>query len=429
MSTCHRIQKSVTAYIDGESSESERVAIDQHVEECPACAKLVKEQRELASELFKQFSDHKLSRNLRKPVLRHLPEMDMTAREVEAVNYRAKHPRSMRERFAKVVPLLAGSIVVVLGLVVSAYWPEEDLPADTIAVVAQASGKITHIARGETKAEVLRPLMAIRSEDTLIAGGHSVLLGTIAEGSRLTLGEDSRAMMLSPRQVRLEHGRVYLDVSSGEELFRVNTAEATVTVFGTAFEVACNNGETLVTVERGVVFVESVSDPTRFRSVYANEQVATGADFGPSEPVQVDASAWVAWATSVTPERDALDVFARHFGPVVESEDHEGIPHFLSATRNVNSVRIAWDPATSPAKFHDYTVYVSEYGGDSLARHRVDGSTFNQTAPRYKEKVYYTVPLDPDVLSGRGLIDVKVVPDTTTGSAAPSDLVVLFTVP
>ena len=430
MSTCHRIQKAVAAYVDGEASDSERVAIEQHVNDCTACASLVRNQQRVASELFQQFTDHKRGRDLRKPVLRHLPEMDMTAREVEAVNYRAKHPQSIRERLGKVIPLFAGSIVVVLGLVVSAYWPEEKLPADTIGIVAHAEGVVSQMVHGESRPRTLDPLMPVRSEVTIETLADSFMMSAIAMGSQLTLGENSRATVLNPRQVRLDHGRVYLDVTSGmDQWFRVLTAEATVTVFGTAFEVSAINNETVVTVERGVVFVESVSDPNRFRSVYENEQVTTGFDFGPGEPIPVDAGAWVAWATSITPDSTAMSTYASHFDPVVVNEDREGVPHFLSGTREVNGVRIAWDPVTSPLDFHDYTIYVSEYGGDSIARHKVDGSLFNQTVPRFKDKVYYTVPVDSGMLEGRGLIDVKVVPEAHTGSAAPSDLVVLFTVP
>lgn len=428
MSACHKVQKAVSAYVDGEASHSERVAIEQHVHECTTCAALVRRQRALAGELFNLFEEHRRSRDLRSPVLSHLPEMDMTAREVEAVNYRAKHPRRIRARATRWVPLFAGGIVIVLGLALRAYWPDSSIPADRLAVAAYVEGEVSQITHDGVAMHRVQERVAFQRDDTLATGDDGVVLSASTDGSQVTLGHRSRAKFLQPRHIRLESGRVYLDVREGAELFRVNTSEAIITVFGTAFEVAVQNGETTVTVHRGIVFVESVSDPTRFRSVHENEQVKTRHSSGPDAPIEVDASEWVAWATLLNPDPEILSLYTNPPSEQAVAE-HQGIPHFISATRNVNGVRIAWDLEDTSKACGDHIVYISEYGGDSIAQYRVPGQIFSQPGPMYDGKVYYQVPIDPSSLEGRGLIDVKIVPVPQTRGDSPEDLVVLFTVP
>ncbi len=74
-----KMQELISAWLDGEVTPSERAEVEQHIKECPACAKLAQEWRTLSSSL-KKWPDEVLS-----------PDLE------QKIQQRLRHPKSKEE--------------------------------------------------------------------------------------------------------------------------------------------------------------------------------------------------------------------------------------------------------------------------------------------------------------------------------------------
>ena len=61
MASCTQVENLLQAYIDGELGHSDRVILEQHVADCPACAALLRRHQRACAHLFEAFGEERLT--------------------------------------------------------------------------------------------------------------------------------------------------------------------------------------------------------------------------------------------------------------------------------------------------------------------------------------------------------------------------------
>jgi len=429
VASCPQIKAALQAYVDDELSPSERVIVEQHIGECSRCKRSAQEHQKTSADLFEHYRDSRMRRSIRSDVLRHLPEMDTTVIELKAVNYRAKHSRTRLQRLTQYAPILAASIVLVLAAIIYVYYPRESQPAmGEFGIVSHASGDVEYIAAESATSSRAETMAFVGSDGTYRTGTDSKLMLSLAHETTVKVSENTRIKVHDDRYIRLEQGRVWLDVGKDRRLFKVNTEDALITVHGTAFEVYRLPDRTVVTVERGKVMVENKFDRSKFHTVEPGEQVRVSNNDGPGRAAQVDTERHMGWTREFTADRRALELYAQHFGAAPALVQEQGLPLFLSRSPGMSGVRVAWDVDQARSNLCAYNVYISSMEGEPLFSHRIEDTVFENRMVTEDDRVVYDIPVEPKVLQDAGIITVKLVPDYSGGDRQPKGLDVLFLV-
>ena len=163
--SCQGNEEQIQAYLDGELSEPERLAVESHLAECEACAKLVRAYRGLFA-------------SLAAPVIPEAP-----ARLTGAVMARVAVARRRRQRLQTGV--LAGALLVGVGIAIVAGWGAVDAaplqafanwnPGEVWQSTTQAiAGLATEtVEAGEQSVAISLPLFGLLA---LVAIGADALL-------------------------------------------------------------------------------------------------------------------------------------------------------------------------------------------------------------------------------------------------------------
>jgi hypothetical protein len=148
--------------------------------------------------------------------------------------------------------LLVAAALFLLGAVAMAVL--------SVPLRASFSGRVHYAAGGGTVVPADGALYAGTRLATMAGGGVEFDVGPHAS---LYLGEESRIVIDGPDQVTLEAGVVWTSVKAGHGDFRVATADATVHVVGTAFEVAADGAATMVDLVKGHLRIEAAASGER----------------------------------------------------------------------------------------------------------------------------------------------------------------------
>jgi hypothetical protein len=396
-------------------NDAERLILEDHVVACPQCAEKLHDHRRLSATLFEAFSDARLDRSLRTPVLENLPEMQPLHSAMEAVNRRVKNPFSPLRLFAQYAPVFLVALVAFLAFNIYQTWPEPVARAAQVGAITYRQGPISVINEGivEPDHAGLKDFVNRGSQYTTETGAALALM--LDGPSTIKAGENTRFAIIDNRRIRLDQGKMWFDVATTGRQFIVSTAAGDVRVMGTIFGVEVAGANTIVTVLEGVVHVERGNRWAVLRDGY-QLSVRKGVALG--TPVKVDAQSALAWADAISPEADALAFFERAFKLRVPSAEVVAEILFHLDLRTADSdaewsdahIVVSWSD-TNGADHCGYHVYITEYETrTTLFKHYIDGRYFDDTS-----NTQYEIPVPNDSIKGTEVLHVRLVPDVAVG--------------
>ena len=414
MASCTQIDSMVQALTDGELGDSERVIVEQHVGECKSCAGALRRHQRTAALLFEALGEDRLARNLRQPILDHLPEMRPLRVDIEGVNWREKAPKT-KNRWMHLVPAFAAAAVLSLAGLLYIEWPQgSPLENTAIGVVTHSMGTVRSTESDTTERAAAEVKDFVGVGQRFETGQDSSLMLTLRGQTQVKIAENTRVRVYDDRQLTVETGRAWFDVSRDERLFRVTTPTGDITVFGTTFDVKVDSGKTVVTVGRGTVQVEN---GIRTSELKPGDQVDLVMGQEQLQPRQIDPAAIMQWADNIVPDQEASDLFAKTVVPVASAELQAEqvfvvIANDDNRTRSVSSFSLTWEPDAFTTGHCGYEVHVYNSAMEQLFEQRIDGNVFSEKTRNSSYEV--RVPGQP--ISNVNVIHLKIVPDYTIGN-------------
>ncbi|MCC6797460.1 MAG: FecR domain-containing protein [Candidatus Hydrogenedentes bacterium] len=434
MVSCTRIESTLQAYIDGELGDSDRVIFEQHLEDCGVCRDSLKKQQRTNAILFTVFSEDRLSHSLRSRILTHLPLMEVTPRDsdsvVDLINQRAKNPRTLWGIVGRLMPVAAAAILVFVALILNYSYNSTDAnelaTATSVGMVTQARGSTDHAPGNGPEVQPAELQNYVLRGDRFDTRSGSSIMIALTGPTALKIGDSSRVLIKDAREITLEFGQIWLDVSrDGSKLFKVHTPRGDVTVFGTCFAVSHLNDETTVTVERGEVQVEKGND---FRALERGEQVRVLASGSLTEPSLVDAKSVNAWARRIMPDPLSENAFAKRLQVKAPSGELPARLVYMVNTygKEVTALRLYWQPqpGLNVTSYCAYDLYVSsEASGAPIMHKKIEGNQFKDA-----EGFSLDVPMDSPVTDATSL-EIRLVPNYSSGGSELSDVDIKCVVP
>jgi hypothetical protein len=412
----NEIEHLLQGYIDGELGASQRLIVEQRVRECAETRLALERQQACSVELFETLREFRLRQDLTPYVMEHLPETETRRENVEALNWRAKHPSIFRERLVRLTPVFVLVLLVGLAFVLNRNWPAPAIPEDAMGVVAYASGDLERIASASFRAEPIRLGGSLKPGDAIQTGPAGQASLSILGSTRLRLAPDTRIRLADDRTAVLEKGKALFEVSQGNRLFRVATDSGIVTVYGTTFEVSVERDATIVTVAEGEVTLADARDESKFTTLWQNEQGLLSRGTGVITTSRVDAWSHMAWANAILPDEAVEQAFlARTTSePLtvvqgISSAFLAVIPGGEPAT--VHGVVLAWLPPAEGVKHCAYEVIVRADGVHPLFKARIPGHVFNDLT---RTEIY--LPNTGDRMPRCTWVSADVYPDYSDGT-------------
>jgi len=409
VATCAQVESLSQAYLDGELGVSEKAIFEQHLSACRACSATLERQRAISALLFESFNGNRLERDLLPGIMAHLPEMD-DQRLVREVNKRAKQP--VRRSFPLLHLLTPAFSVAVLLLAAAVvyFWPSES------SILGQPVGMITYL-RGDVYAEIegadARHRASVRNvvgrEHEFTTGADAALAVGLAGPTLLKVDAETNVVVGDDRRLRVDQGRIWLHVSKGARVFRVNTPQGDISVFGTTFGVTVAPDKTVVTLLEGEVTVEN--DIT-FAVLRDGEQVEVSRGVSPLTPRAVDAVELLAWADAIQPDNSAHALFLASVRPLAEAVlEAESMWRVETGGHTVSSLAFEWRAGGPVLNRCGYFVYVTDERNNPLFVRQI---TARELA--YLEKSKIEIPVPSEALRPGITVFIRLVPDTASGS-------------
>ncbi len=400
-------------HIDGEARESERVIVDQHVADCPKCARLYRQQQRMAAGLFEVLREYRLTHDMTSQVMAHLPEMDSGFMDARAATYRAKYPRSRTARFLRLMPALAPALIVVLGLTLVYFWPTMDeTVTGAVGMVTFHEGSVTCRESGESGTRQVNLQNYVHPGQYYETGGDAGLMLALAGPSHLKVGPDSRVRVRGEREVVVEEGQVWMNIHRDVRLFRVSTPTGNMIVLGTTFAVRVEDNLTVVTVGKGRVHVEN---GLASRDLVAGQEIEVRNGATALHPRRVDAAEALAWAGWIQGDQRAEARFARTVGP--HSPQNLAAEQFFVVQTNgraVQKLSFQWNADKETNHPDGYHVYVSDDDMNLIFVGRIPAPVFDGP------DTVYEMPVPDGPLEDIRILHIKVVPAGDGGASAVS---------
>lgn len=411
MASCTQIERMFQAHIDGELGQSDTVILEHHLADCPACVALLRSHQRACAHICEAFAADRLTHSLAAKVLEHVPELEhVAALDVEAVNWRAKHPIGRWARAARWMPVAAGAVLLILAVTLLSQWPAS--PGAGSGVI----GVVTH-CRGHAKCSeydsVRRDLVALKGfvkcgQRYETDSGDTLML-TLAGPTQVKLNQNTRIRLYDERKLTVETGTIWLDVGKDGRLFRVITPSGGITVFGTSFEVAVDAEKTTVTVAEGRVQVEN---EFAFRELLPGQQAELIMG-SPIVPRTVDVQARMAWASRIKPDQGAMSIFAKKVLAPGTGAQLRAQPVWVIKDLNgraVRSIQLEWEPDGYGSGHSGYDLYISDDKMQPLFKAHVAGRVFAD-----KDISEYSIVVPGKPISGVNVLHIKIVPDFIGG--------------
>lgn len=413
MASCSRIDGWIQAYLDGELPASERVIFEQHIAECRGCSALHRTHQGSSAFLFEVFADYRLGRSLVRPILEHLPDFQQLVvrnTDVGSVNRRAKHAAEVRwrARIGRTVPIVIGLMLVVGALILSKNWPEPPRSTTALGLVTSVHGLSARIDGQTLSRDTVALKSYIEPSAAYDTGLDGLLMLTLEGPTHVKLNTGTRVTIVDERRIRLERGRIWLDVSKGEREFVVQTPTSDITVFGTTFDVEVDGSRTSVVVQEGEVMVERGK---LFGSVTSGQRM----DVEPGSTVlmakDVDVEKAMAWTEAIVANAGAKTLFSTLFTPLntIAITDTNQLVWTPTADLVVEKLRLVWEPDRYTEGHCGYMVYVYDWKIRPLFRERVPSKVFAD-----KSRYSYELSLEK-LREETGVLHLRILPIYSTG--------------
>lgn len=414
MASCTQIDNLLQASIDGQLSQAERVILEQHLGECPACRGLLKRHQRVSAQIFEAMADHALKNDLVKSVMENLPEMEHTVVDVAGLNWRTKHPSMFRERVRKWSPLAAAGLLVVLAFVLRENWPDTPIPADALGMVTYSSGVVNRFDRVDLTPSASGLESLVLPGDRFETGRDAQLLLSLLGETEMALNENTRVLITDERTLNVEEGEVHLTVGKGRQPFRVFTPTGKLTVFGTVFDVKVSHGRTVVVVEEGEVQVEHGGYQSLFLVAESGQQVIVQEGVQSLPRTAINPVVVLKWAKAIVPdvETHALFVSSILSGQRTIEAVGERVDYLVPTNgKPILSLVLKWDGMTSPrgGTYCAYDVFVYTPERESYFRTRLEPGVFSDT-----DQTSFEVKVDVDSRRFQ-YVTGRIVPDFSVG--------------
>lgn len=166
-----------------------------------------------------------------------LPADDLAGIEDAArAAWRARWGTPRRHRS---LPLLALAAAVVSATLAVGWWALRDRgPANPLATVAFVEGSGSLLGDGSSARPAVLGAGLAAPDRVATLGDDSLLSLRMAGGASVRLAAETQARLLSPEQIELYQGRLYVDVPAGAADIAILTPAGLMRPLGTQFEVA-----------------------------------------------------------------------------------------------------------------------------------------------------------------------------------------------
>lgn len=410
VASCEKIKNQIQAHIDGETANGEKLIVGQHLDECRACREIFEQQRASAAHLYDLFRDHRLTFDMTKDVLAHLPEMELDSAVAHSVTWRAKHPRTTVTTVLSWLPAAAALVIVVsLGILMFQKDTSEG-PRPVGMITGQQGNVLTSKGSDTDKANAgIRTIIGPQDRFETDSGSR-VLIG-LAGRSYVKADENTRVRVGNPREISVERGQVWFDVARDAQRsnFRVTTPDGAITVFGTVFNVQVRDGKTVVTVIEGEVQVEN--DRT-FTAVKGNHQVEVALGMKKLAAVAVgDVKTLTAWASTIQADPMADKEFKEK---IVDASVIPASQVFVveGGANKIRSIEFHWESDHLNTGHCGYHIYISDDRMNPLVKCFISPDVFNDP-----ERQSYEVSVAPEHEPlEAGILHISVLPDYRTGT-------------
>ncbi len=200
---------------------------------------------------------------------------------------------------------VAASIVLAAGIALSMHPGSSARPQQQVASVNRSIGQITVRTPDESVALQDLPGQELMSGQMVTTALGSRLGLTWANRAVLRLDELSELTLVSPNELFLANGRIYLDTALADDTasgIRIRTPQGLVQHLGTRFMTEVTDVGTSVSIREGRVAYFPSDDSDQGRTVAgAGQQLAVGVNGKIAiEPVKTWGAAWL-WAEQLSP--------------------------------------------------------------------------------------------------------------------------------
>ncbi len=314
MARCSQIEPELQAYLDGELSRAKQLIVEEHLSACIHCKTEFEQLRKSNAFLYESLSFYKLNESLDEHIMKRLPEIDTSYNQTHQITLRVKHQDESPYSFSNIFPYLALAAMTILGVFILVSWPYREITeTQRIGVAVNIEGDSSIIENNLSS--TIDNFTPLKNDNYIETKENSTVCSYLKGNTILKLAENTRIRILDERTVNLEKGKVSFDIGRSRKVFRVNTPQGVVTVFGTQFQVEVDSTQILTTVLKGEVTVETTN---QFVVLKANQQVLLRNNTFASEVQNCDAKSIIAWANEIVPPDRILQKIATYL-PSTES--------------------------------------------------------------------------------------------------------------
>lgn len=308
MARCSQIESELQAYLDGELSRSKELIVEEHLSSCIHCKTEFEQLRKGNAYLYESLSPYKLNESLDEHIMKRLPELDTSYNQTHQITLRVKHQDESPYSFTNLFPYLALAAMTILGVFIFVSWPHREISeTQKIGVAINIEGNSSIVENDLSS--TINNLTPLKNDNYIETKENSIVYTYLMGNTILKLAENTRIRILDERTVNLEKGKVNFDVGKSKKVFRVNTPQGVVTVFGTQFQIEVDSTQILTTVLKGEVTVETAN---KFVVLKENQQVLLKNNIFASEILSCNAKAIVAWADAIKPPEHILQKIATY---------------------------------------------------------------------------------------------------------------------
>ena len=406
MASCRQIENWLQSYLDNELGNADKLILEQHLTGCKGCEALLQQQKKTAAILFEALQDKRLHKDFTQQVLGHLPEMDMTQSLANETTWRTKNPHRITQRFFQLLPVFVPVLLLIFGLALYYAWPNDDYISNrVVGMVLQTHGDVMWSRDIDTIRRTARIEQWVNESDRFETSSESGLIIALVGPTNISLDVSTRIKIEDSRRITVESGRVWLDVSPEDRYFQVYTPTGRIMVFGTRFEVAVVNDETMVTVEHGEVQVEN---EVTFAVLRAGDRAKLSTNTSLLRENLESTETIAQWAKDMIPNAAAEASFIASISPeervIVQAEQV-----FVVDTQNhkIKAIRLRWSESDSGTIESGYHVYVADDRMEPVFKKYLPKDIFLNASRR---EIDVEMPDSTALLNAR-ILHIKLIPE------------------
>ncbi len=336
---CDQVQQLLFLYVldSGDLTLDERLAIQHHINHCPACHS-EHSQTKLANDALFANHDWLVAEDLFQQPAPQPSQLDFDASKADLLQFQAKMARAITRRKKaestarniRLAPYIkaASAIAACMLIVSSLWWAVGQFQSDRSTINHQIAAN-PHIPPvkielvSDTAIELIPAGQLIAATDkikTLRINGNRKM--TLNMGTQLSVVPYNLGCL-----VKLDKGEIYTHVEHDGNPFIIETSHGRAVITGTTFNIKANDTQMELAVIEGAVSFENNEG---FVNVEAGYKSQIAINSLPTAPIICDTDSIVAWATMPDAELvvshsllHEIDLPITQEAPILENIDYE----------------------------------------------------------------------------------------------------------